>query len=263
MEDQVPTIACGANSANSMSDVDCCSSMLSESSQEAARPHSNPFSVHALGLEAMSIGYVSAMIGSLVMDPQKDDLMQMAKKKSNDQLRALRRNASSTPMRPTTPTLREKQPHTHAARANSILSFCPNDQISVRKQTPVGKDDLDSLPPPRKVTEKMIADYRQSRSTTSAPVELPTKASCHNNTHIGIAESADETAYQTRLYDHRTWDMYQLINEARSKQKNTAYELPSENHHASDSDRCYLQSEPMSNSSSSHTNNLIFSIDME
>jgi hypothetical protein len=317
-DDQVPAIACGANSAEPMSDVDSCASMLSGSSRrsrfsqsnslgsscsngsskskpsgtrprlllaasqqrrddrkalkanleqerkkkEAERPHSGPFSVHALGVEAMSIGYVSAMIGSMVMDPRKDKQMQMAKKDSDDLLRALRRNGSSTPMSPTTPILKENEPHTPAARAQSTFDSRPHDQTTVRKQKPVGNEDLDSLPPPREATEKKIADYRRSRSTTSAPVELPTRTLGRDNTRTVIAESAEDTEYQARVFDLRTWDMYQLINEARSKQKHPPYEPPAD-HQGCASDRRYSQSETMSTSSSSHTNNMIFSFDME
>ena len=89
-------------------------------------------------------------------------------------------------------------------------------------------DDLESLPLPVHEKERRMAEFLRKRSRTSLPVLCKPRTTLTNGGGGGdddglgeerqqqsLAFSAGEAQYLSRLYDMRTWNMYQRIRKTR------------------------------------------------
>lgn len=87
-------------------------------------------------------------------------------------------------------------------------------QQAIKELNAEEKSD-ESLPAPWHETEMKIAAYLRKKDKLSNPMELPTKGQKPMKCHIPVSNSQD-TSYLERLYALRTWNMYNLISDARS-----------------------------------------------
>jgi len=207
----------------------------------------DPFGVHALGIESLSISSFSSMIGSLVTEPRKE------KQHSIRVLRDLRRGAAT---RTPSPSLAEGGPLMRTPTPR-VVDLQLNDHVKMQR---IIEHDGEALPRPKLETERIFADYARSRSGTSTPVKLPSRSSQQQNQTVAVAHSSEEEEkYLSRLYNIRTWNMYKLINEARSQQDHEHYEL-TQKQNPYTNDQLEAQAD-MTTPSSSH--GMMFHIDME
>lgn len=222
--------------------------------QQGKKKHQDPFAVHAVGIESMNIGSLSAIIGSLVMDRKREKQLPQEKQNPDIIHRNVRRSSTTRPAsRLTAPT---EDPILRRPRAQSMLdSLPPREQKHIQR---IVEHDADALPRPRVETERKIADYIRSQSVTTTPMELPANLARPYDPPTSVAHSADEEEHLARLYDLRTWNMYKLINDARANQDHPSYENQ-DNLDSSDESR---QSQAaMMRRSSSHS--MMFDLDME
>lgn len=83
------------------------------------------------------------------------------------------------------------------------------------KQLEAEEKSDESLPAPWHETEMKIAAFLRKQDKLSNPMELPAKGQQPMKCHIPVSQSQD-TSYLERLYALRTWNMYNLISDARS-----------------------------------------------
>lgn len=215
--------------------------------------HQDSFAVHAVGIESMNVGSLSAMIGSLVMDRRREKQMIQEKQHPDKLLRDLHRSASTRPTSRFTATTEDRQ--TRRPRAQSMLDNHPREQKHIQH---IVEHDADALPRPRVETERKIADYIRSQSATTTPMELPVNQTRLHDPLTSVAHSAGEEEHLARLYDLRTWNMYKRINDARANQDHSTYENKD---HLDSSDESRQSQSRMLRRSSSHS--MMFELDME